>query len=90
MALPQGVNQRWPLDFVSDTLTDSRRFRILMSLTTLPACAFAWLPTRRSHEPSHQRARYSRRLTRSATQHAFINSFIEMLREEILRETLLG
>ena len=29
MALPQGPNQRWSLDFVSDTLTDSRRFRIL-------------------------------------------------------------
>jgi putative transposase len=27
--LPQGPNQRWSLDFVSDTLTDSRRFRIL-------------------------------------------------------------
>src|ERR1700689_5347436 len=29
MSLPQGPNQRWSLDFVSDTLTDSRRFRIL-------------------------------------------------------------
>lgn len=29
MALPQGPNQRWSLDFISDTLTDSRRFRIL-------------------------------------------------------------
>lgn len=29
MALPQGPNQRWSLDFLSDTLTDSRRFRIL-------------------------------------------------------------
>ena len=29
MAIPQGPNQRWSLDFVSDTLTDSRRFRIL-------------------------------------------------------------
>jgi putative transposase len=29
VALPQGPNQRWSLDFVSDTLTDSRRFRIL-------------------------------------------------------------
>ena len=29
MMLPQGPNQRWSLDFVSDTLTDSRRFRIL-------------------------------------------------------------
>lgn len=29
MALPQGSNQRWSLDFLSDTLTDGRRFRIL-------------------------------------------------------------
>ena len=29
MAIPQDANQRWSLDFVSDTLTDGRRFRIL-------------------------------------------------------------
>lgn len=29
MALPEQANQRWSLDFVSDTLTDGRRFRIL-------------------------------------------------------------
>jgi putative transposase len=29
MALPQGPNQRWSLDFASDQLTDGRRFRIL-------------------------------------------------------------
>lgn len=29
MELPQGPNQRWSLDFVSDTLTDSRRFPIM-------------------------------------------------------------
>src|SRR5437868_401569 len=29
MAIPQGANQRWSLDFLSDTLTDGRRFRIL-------------------------------------------------------------
>ena len=29
LALPRGSNQRWSLDFVADTLTDSRRFRIL-------------------------------------------------------------
>jgi putative transposase len=28
MALPQGPNQRWSLDFVSDAFTDGRRFRI--------------------------------------------------------------
>lgn len=29
MVLPQGGNQRWSLDFLSDALSDSRRFRIL-------------------------------------------------------------
>jgi putative transposase len=29
MAMPQGPNQRWSLDFLSDALTDGRRFRIL-------------------------------------------------------------
>jgi putative transposase len=29
MSLPQAPNQRWSLDFVSDTLSDSHRFRIL-------------------------------------------------------------
>jgi putative transposase len=29
MTVPQGANQRWSLDFVSDTLTDGRRLRIL-------------------------------------------------------------
>lgn len=29
LALPQGSNQRWSLDFLSDALADSRRFRIL-------------------------------------------------------------
>src|SRR6059058_3298625 len=29
MAIPQGPNQRWSLDFVSDALASSRRFRIL-------------------------------------------------------------
>src|SRR5918997_499362 len=29
MALPQGPNQRWSLDFLSDAFCDGRRFRIL-------------------------------------------------------------
>src|SRR5690606_21282523 len=29
MVMPSGPNQRWSLDFVSDALTDGRRFRIL-------------------------------------------------------------
>jgi putative transposase len=29
IAIPQGANQRWSLDFLSDALADGRRFRIL-------------------------------------------------------------
>lgn len=29
MAIPQGANQRWSLDFMSDALEDGRRFRVL-------------------------------------------------------------
>jgi putative transposase len=29
MAVPQGINHLWSLDFVSDALVDGRRFRIL-------------------------------------------------------------
>ena len=29
MTLPQGLNQRWSLDFVSDALACGRRFRVL-------------------------------------------------------------
>ena len=29
ITLPSAINQRWSLDFVSDTLSDGRRFRIL-------------------------------------------------------------
>src|SRR3984893_12945952 len=32
MPLPCAINQRWSLDFVSDTLSDGRRFRILCVL----------------------------------------------------------
>jgi len=30
MTIPQGPNQRWSLDFVSDMLADGRRFRVLV------------------------------------------------------------
>ena len=43
MAIPQDPNQRWSLDFVSDTLIDGRRFRILVSSTT--SAASAWRPS---------------------------------------------
>ena len=45
MALPQGPNQRWSLDFVSDTLTDSRRFRILAVVDDFTRECLALSPT---------------------------------------------
>jgi putative transposase len=39
MALPQGPDQRWSLDFVSDVLTDGRRFRVLVGVDDFtPEC----------------------------------------------------
>ena len=40
MAIPQGPNQRWCLDFLSDAFTDGRRFRILPWSTTSRANAW--------------------------------------------------
>ena len=37
LALPNGPNERWAMDFVSDSFTDGRRFRILAIVTTSPA-----------------------------------------------------
>ena len=35
MTIPQGANQRWSVDFASDTLADSRRFRVLCVIDDL-------------------------------------------------------
>ena len=48
MAVPQGINQRWSLDFVSDALTDGRRFRILAVIDDFNRECLAWSPTSRS------------------------------------------
>ncbi|MCY1251470.1 hypothetical protein D9M72_652360 [compost metagenome] len=47
MLIPMAANDRWSLDFVSDQLTDGRRFRIL---TVVDDCTRECLssPTRRS------------------------------------------
>jgi putative transposase len=38
MALPQGPNQRWSLDFVSDAFGCGRRFRILCVVDDCNRC----------------------------------------------------
>ena len=40
MALPIRINQRWSLDFVSDTLSDGRRSASYASSTTLAVSAW--------------------------------------------------
>ena len=45
MAIPQGPNQRWSLDFVSDALTDGRRFRMLAVVDDHTASASRSWPT---------------------------------------------
>ena len=47
MTIPQGPNQRWSLDFVSDVLAGSRRFRVLAVVMTTRLNVFAsWLTPR--------------------------------------------
>ena len=47
MVIPQGRNQRWSLDFVSDALMDGRRFRILCVIDDFSRNAWPrWLTTR--------------------------------------------
>jgi putative transposase len=47
LALPQGVNQRWSLDFLHDQLSDGRRFRILVQpRSAFESIADHWAPVR--------------------------------------------
>jgi putative transposase len=44
LALPQGINQRWSLDFVSDQLVNGRRFRILAVIDDFNSECLAAVP----------------------------------------------
>ena len=44
MALPQGPNQRWSLDFLSDAFSDGRRFRILAIVDDFTRECLALIP----------------------------------------------
>jgi putative transposase len=44
LALPQGPNQRWSMDFVHDQLGDGRRFRILAIVDDFTRECLAWWP----------------------------------------------
>jgi len=47
MAIPQGPNQRWSLDFVSDALSDGRRFRVLCVIDDFSRECLRWSWTTR-------------------------------------------
>jgi putative transposase len=50
ITIPQGPNQRWSLDFLSDAFADGRRFRIFALSTTSRANAWRWSPTPRCRD----------------------------------------
>jgi putative transposase len=49
MALPQGPNQRWSLDFLSDAFADGRRFRILAIVDDFTTRTAGRAGARRAH-----------------------------------------
>jgi putative transposase len=51
MTVPIAPNDRWSLDFVSDQLTDGRRFRILTVVDDCTLSAWRWWLTPRSRAP---------------------------------------
>jgi hypothetical protein len=65
MTIPQDANQRWSLDFVSDTLTDGRRFRILCVIDdSSRGCLATIVDNSLSGGASGARARSDRRAPR--------------------------
>lgn len=43
MLLPERINQRWSLDFIADTRSDGRRFRIFSASATGGILRMEWL-----------------------------------------------
>lgn len=66
MAIPQDPNQRWSLDFVSDTLVDGRRFRILCIIDDFSRECLAAVP-----DSSISGVRVARELDRIAEQRGY-------------------
>jgi hypothetical protein len=51
MMVPMAANDRWSLDFVSDQLSDGRRFRILTIVDDCTRESWCWWPIPRSPAP---------------------------------------
>ena len=72
LALPDAINRRWSLDFVSDALSDGRRFRIFCVVDDFSReCLATVVPSEseranllpdKLHAPGHRRGLQRRRL----------------------------
>jgi putative transposase len=79
MMIPLAPNERWSLDFVSDQLTDGRRFRILAIVDDCTRECLALVA---------DTSLSGFRVAREPMQNAFVESFNGRLRDELLNETL--
>ena len=79
--LPSKPNVRWSLDFVSDSFTDGRRFRILAVVDDFTSMAILKWQKAREVDWHYIQPRKSQ-------QNAFVESFNGRLRDECLNETL--
>jgi len=67
MLLPERLNQRWSLDFIADTLSDGRRFRILCVVDDFSReCLACVVDTSLSGVARRSRTRASHRRARDA------------------------
>jgi len=96
LAIPQGANQRWSLDFLSDALTDGRVVReldVIIAWRGRPAMCVSdngpeltgMSVLRLSQE---RQIEWHYIAPGKPTQNAFIESFNARLRDELLNETL--
>ena len=89
LALPNGPNERWSLDFVSDCFSNGRRFRILAIVDDFTRESLALIP-----DTSLSGTRVARELdaliARRGRPKSCVSDNIGRLRDECLNETLFG
>lgn len=85
LTLPTGLNQRWSLDFVSDTLSDGRRFRVLCVVDDFTRECLALVA-----DTSLSGARVARELDTIAAVRGYPASVVSDNREAIPRRDVSG
>jgi putative transposase len=94
MATPQCANQRWSIDFVSDALVCSRRFRILAVVDDFSRECLALITDNSTSGmlewQQEHRVEWHYIAPGKPTQNGFIESFNGRLRDECLNEHLFA